>query len=106
MTTKGPEGRMTRPLITEYNVGDEVRLVSPSPARFCDCGASHIGKNGQRAPRVGETGVIRNIGISAPHDGDETFLIFDVKFSAWGLTDQLTEDMFRRVKHVTKRKAA
>jgi hypothetical protein len=65
-TTLGPEGRMTRPLTTPYNVGDRVTsLVHDHQKHGC--------------VRVGEVGTITRIIISAPRDGDETFLMFYVK---------------------------
>jgi len=58
-TTLGPEGRMTRPLTTPYNVGDSVTSLI------------HDHQNGG-CVRVGEVGTIRRIIISDPNDGDET----------------------------------
>jgi len=95
MTIKGPEGRMTKPLATPHNVGDVVELVTK---QSCGCSAGrHVGKNRRPAPRVGETGVIRQIIVSDPNDGDETFLIFGVRFSKWGNTAWLGESDFALV---------
>ena len=84
MTIKGPEGRMTKPLATPFNVGDVVELIAK---QTCGCSSErHVGKNGLYHPRVGEVGVLRRIIVSAPEDGDETFLVFGVRFAEWGKT--------------------
>jgi len=62
MTIKGPKGRMTKALVTKYDVGDVVKLVRD--------------QYDARAPRVGEVGTVRRIVISDANDGDETFLMF------------------------------
>jgi hypothetical protein len=62
-------GRMTKDLVTPYEVGQEVVLVAPqfddpmNRARF----------------QVGDIGVIRKIIISAPGDGDATFPMFYIR---------------------------
>jgi hypothetical protein len=57
---------MTRPLTTPYNVGDRVTsLVHEHQTHGC--------------VRVGEVGTIKRIIISAPNDGDATFLMFYVR---------------------------
>ena len=65
-TTLGPEGRMTRPLITPYNVGDRVAMLRTEEQTDGRC-------------RRGDVGTIREIIISAPNDGDDTFPMFFVK---------------------------
>lgn len=58
---------MTRPLTTPYHIGDRVRMLE----RTDDDEAGRC--------RKGEVGTIQSIFIAAPNDGDETFLLFDVK---------------------------
>jgi hypothetical protein len=65
---------MTRPMCTEFNVGDHVRLLET------------IGTSNP-APRVGVVGVIRRIFISDPNDGDDTFLCADVAWAGYGKRD-------------------
>jgi hypothetical protein len=65
-TTLGPEGRMTKLLTTPYSIGDRVVfLVDEHQPRGC--------------AHVGEVGAIKEVIISDPNDGDETFLMFFVK---------------------------
>ena len=91
MTTKGPKGNMTRPLTTPYDVGDIVRLTTVQDETIWR------GKNRAWAPRVGDTGVIRKVIISDPEDGDDTILMFWVKFSEWGRTTLVGEPEFALV---------
>jgi hypothetical protein len=66
MATLGPQGRMTRPLTTPYNEGDRVVLrVNEEQA--------------DGRARVGDVGTIKQIIISGPNDGDQTFPMFYVK---------------------------
>ena len=88
MTVKGPKGRMTKPLATKYDVGDVVKLVNEQGW------LNKVGTNGLHAPSVGEVGTIRRVIISAPNDGDDTFLMFYVKFPTWGATTILHESEF------------
>ena len=60
-------GRMTKDIVTPYEKGHEVVLVAPDPGHFW------------RLP-VGARGTIRKIVISDANDGDETFLMFYVRF--------------------------
>jgi hypothetical protein len=63
-TIKGPKGRMTKALVTAYEVGDRVILTQ---------------LHGEEdSSLIGSAGVIRRIEISCPSDGDDTFLMFDV----------------------------
>src|SRR5262245_15444920 len=64
-TTLGPKGRRTKPLTTPYSKGDKVVMLVNEKQTDGRC-------------RVGDTGTIRRIFISDPHDGDETFLLFAV----------------------------
>ena len=65
-TILAARGRMTKDLVTPYNVGDQVAsLIHEHQKRGC--------------VRVGEAGTITRIVISAPGDGDETFPMFYVK---------------------------
>ena len=72
MTIRKPRGRMTKPLVTPYRVGDRVMLTA-------DNGLDEL-QGRARIPRPGERGTIRRISISDPDDGDATFLVFDVRF--------------------------
>jgi hypothetical protein len=85
---------MTKALVTPYDVGDIVRLVRDQEQ---DGRSNTSGKNGRRYPRVAERGVIRRIIISDPNDGDATFPMFYVKFTAWGATALLHADDFALV---------
>jgi len=102
-TVKGPQGRMTKPLATRFEVGDVVvRRTSPLDAEYVPPPVDPVAaaKNAEicRAiafaldlygvsnkprptPCVGDVGVIRKIWISAPNDGDATFLMHDVKWT-------------------------
>src|SRR5437879_5595039 len=62
-------GRMTKDLVTPYEVGQEVVLIDP---QFDD----PLLKG--RFP-VGDSGIIRKIIISDANDGDETFPMFYVR---------------------------
>jgi hypothetical protein len=73
-TICGPKGRMTKPLVTPFAVGDVVTLT----ADLDD------GNDAGPFPHVGDVGVIRRIYISAPGDGDDTFLMFDVHWAGFG----------------------
>jgi hypothetical protein len=65
MTTMKATGRMTRDLVTPLHVGDRVRaLIEERMVRG--------------RVRVGDVGVIHDVMISDPNDGDQTFLMFDV----------------------------
>jgi hypothetical protein len=68
-TTLGPD-RMTRPLTTPYHVGDVVVLTRDD--------------HDYDGPQPGDVGVIQEIFISYPNDGDDTFLMFDVLWTTYG----------------------
>jgi hypothetical protein len=70
-TSRGPRGRMTKPVVTKHNVGDSVTMVADLRDEWDEC------------PPVGAVGVIRRIVIADPNDGDNAFLMFDVRFQ-WG----------------------
>lgn len=76
-TVLGPKGRMTKPLVTAYEVGDTVMLTADGDGYF----DAHAGRG--RMPRPGDVGVIRRIVISDPNDGDDTMLILRVRFDSW-----------------------
>jgi len=61
---------MTQPLTTPYHVGDVVLLTQDDPD--------------YESLRADDVGVIREIFISCPDDGDETVLLFDVLWSDYG----------------------
>jgi hypothetical protein len=82
MTVKGPEGRMTKPLVTPYAVGDVVMLTVTSATLQDGC-EPHV------TPETGDTGVIREIELVDPEEGDAgvdaegdigAFLMFDVEW--------------------------
>src|SRR5258708_4908309 len=82
-TTVGPEGRMTKPLVTPYAVGDVVMLTVTSATLQDGC-EPHV------TPETGDTGVIREIELAYPEEGDAgvdaegddtgAFLMFDVEW--------------------------
>ena len=59
-------GRMTKDLVTPFDVGDQVVTLVGERQRY-------------GRVRVGEIGTIKRVIISAPNDGDATFLMFYVK---------------------------
>src|SRR5262245_20578082 len=75
-TSFGPRGRMTRPLTTSYNVGDSVAFT----------------RRGDEDVHAGDVGVIRQIFIADPDDGDDTFLLFDVLWSGYSMRMAFSED--------------
>ena len=80
-TIKQPQGRMTKPLVTTYAVGDRVRFV------YYRGGANAIEAEiaeGESMPRLGDVGTVRRITIADPNDGDQTFLMIDVRWDALG----------------------
>jgi hypothetical protein len=60
-------GRMTKDLVTDYEVGQDVVAVNPDQS------------SRRRGVRIGTTGVIRRVVISDPRDGDHTFPMFYVR---------------------------
>jgi hypothetical protein len=65
MTTVKAQGRMTKDLVTTLHVGDRVRsLIEERMVRG--------------RVRIGDVGVITEVLISDPDDGDATFLMYDV----------------------------
>ena len=80
-TLRGPRGKMTRALVTRYEVGDRVRLTA-------DLETHSEGP----LPRVGEVGTIRRIRIADPNDGDVTILMLDVKWVDYGRVVRVGED--------------
>jgi len=66
LSVVGPIGRMTRPLLTRYHIDDRVLLTQA----FEDVTSREIA--------LGETGIVRRIGVCDPNDGDETALDFDI----------------------------
>ena|SRR5689334_2882087 len=65
----GPAGRMTRAISTRYRVGDRVLFTRDADMLDQTDGVAE----------VGESGVVKAIGICDPNDGDATRLYFDVK---------------------------
>jgi hypothetical protein len=86
-TIKKPRGRMTKPLVTPYEVDDVVLLV-----RSDHEDGQYIGFSGDQryVPHVGDVGVIKRIFISDSNDVD-TFLMFDVRWSDYGDTYPVAE---------------
>jgi hypothetical protein len=86
-TIKRPRGRMTKPLVTPYEVGDVVLFRQ---AWFGDDygkeTGSYIGSHGDRClvPRVGDIGVIEQIVVANDCDGDDANLLFKVQWSDFG----------------------
>ena len=74
MATRGPRGRMTKPMSTFYNVGDHVMLVRD--LEFTD----GLAPRPELGPAVGDVGTIRRITISDPNDGDDTVLLFAIEW--------------------------
>src|SRR6266403_841069 len=70
----------------------ELRALRRGHPLEADAGA--LAGSGLPAPSVGEVGTIRRVIISAPNDGDDTFLMFYVKFPTWGATTILHESEF------------
>lgn len=80
-TIKWPRGKMTKPLTTQYEAGERVRLIAD------------LEKHSEGPlPRVGDIGTIRRISISDPNDGDETVLVLDVKWTDYGRRMIVGED--------------
>ena len=72
MTILKARGRMTKDIVTPYATGDEVVLVAPD-----------AGHSWSWWLPVGVRGTIREIVISDANDGDETFLMFHVRFGSF-----------------------
>ena len=67
-TILAARGRMTKDLVTQYHVGDQVVVLTN-------------GRQRHGRARVGDVGTIRRVVISDPNDGDNTFLMVYVKVS-------------------------
>jgi hypothetical protein len=77
---------MTTPLTTLYKAGDRVTLIT-------DLERDSVGP----LPQPGDVGTIRAIDTSAPGDGDETFLVFDVDWHTATRSIVVGEDEIARL---------
>jgi hypothetical protein len=77
---------MTKALVTPYHIGDRVLIIATAWV--------HPGVTDETICEAGETGTIRQITVSDPNDGDDTFLLFRVKFDDDGQTALLGDTEF------------
>jgi len=91
-TIKKPRGRMTKPLLTPYEVGDVVLLVSSLKAHERGFFRNPVTNEVRTCPRYGDIGVIERVWIDrVSADGKNPFLVFIVRWSDYGGTTRHIE---------------
>jgi len=93
MATLKPRGKMTRPLMTMYSVGDHIMLTRD---------VTWADMEPERGPQVGDTGTIKQVLVADPNDGDDTFLLFRVRWAS-GRTWSVGEGDLTRAYHKPSR---